>query len=405
MITYMKDINNEKKTPDDLVVGRLVSGTLINSPSPVLNSGFNIPLDTLVDYLLGTGNFENIDLFALAGFLKSTSLHDTISRSYIHGEKIIATKDELKKEYEKFLIESKMKFPYSINLYSANHIISFLDDLKKMICDLNYIAYVSDSKLDIDSTINQIKTNLKYELWVKCFAADGLTDCDITAQERILEVISPYFTDSYTAQSLPNNPFRNSDDYIFCLIAPHKYKLNTLESIKDVLNKDTNKLLAKLLEDGLSSLQKDVVTYRSEDIIKLSIICHYILYILIEYVIRFSQEFHDIASFIHGETTYDGLSGPEAYIPLTVHELLSIYKAGDYKYSHEAGDTMLMSDNLRLNEIDEAYKRKWAQLQKTYIKIFKVGISKILSHANALFLENITGESPISTANTPVEQW
>jgi hypothetical protein len=68
--------------------------------------------------------------------------------------------------------------------------------------------------------------------------------------------------------------------------------------------------------------------------------------------------------------------------------------SGHEIYSGEAENIMSMKDNVKQNEIDEAYKRKWAQLQKVYIKIFKVGISKILSRANAFFFKKYYGRIP-----------
>jgi hypothetical protein len=53
-----------------------------------------------------------------------------------------------------------------------------------------------------------------------------------------------------------------------------------------------------------------------------------------------------------------------------------------------------MQSNVKLNEIDESYKRKWAQLQKTYIKIFKVGTSKIVSKVNSVFFKKYYGRIP-----------
>jgi hypothetical protein len=400
MITYIKDYNSVKETKENLVVSQVNNSTFINPVTPTLNGEINIPYDTLIDFLNDKGNLDGFDLFSFANFLKATPINTVISQSRIQGEKLTTSIDELEKEYEKFSLESKMKFPYSINLYSSNHIISFFNNLKNAISELNYLAYVSDSKLDIDGTLHQLKTNVLYELWVEMSSSNDNKQAEVTTQEMILKVISPYVVGHYLTQSLPNNPFRNSQDYINSLITPYKYKISILEYTKELLNLNTNTLLAKLLEGGLYSLQKDVVTYRSDDIIKLFLICNYIFNVLVEYVIIFSQEFHDIADFIHGEVTYGDLSGQEVHIPLTVHELFGLVNLeGDrvytaYTYSGEAENTMGMSDNVRLNEIDEAYKRKWAQLQKAYIKIFKVGISKILSRANAFFFKKYYGRIP-----------
>jgi hypothetical protein len=399
MITYIKDFTTKKKEENNLVVSQVNTNTFINSFTPTLNSEINIPYDTFFNYLCDEGNLEGVDLFSFADFLKSTSIYDVISQSHIQGEKITASIDDLKKEYEKFSLESKMKFPYSINFYSSSHIISFLNNLKKIIFELNYIAYVSDSKLDIDSTLHELKTTLKYEFWIGNDARDFNDSATVTSQEMILKTVSPYIIGQYTIQSPPNNPFRAYQDYINSLISPYKYKLDILECIKELLNQNTNILLARLLEGGLYALQKDVVTYRSNDIIKLFLVCNYILHILVEYVIRFSQEFHDVADFIHGEIINGDLSSQEAHIPLTVHEIFGLLNFentyyGNAVYSGEAENTMSMKDNVKLNEIDETYKRKWAQLQKAYIKIFKVGISKILSRGNAFFFKKYYGRIP-----------
>jgi hypothetical protein len=177
---------------------------------------------------------------------------------------------------------------------------------------------------------------------------------------------------------------------------PYKYKFDILEHAKDPLNKNINLLLQYLLQGGLFLLQKKVVTYRSKNIIELFIICHYLLHLLIEYTIKFSQEFHDIASFVHGEISNNGLNDSESCVPETVHELFRLLENNNGKpeYAIEAEAYMSMKDNIALNDIDESYKRKWDQLQKIYIKIFKVGISKIVSKANALFFKKYYGRIP-----------
>jgi hypothetical protein len=419
MISYIKYFNSNE-TENEIRKERSLSTQVntdrfINSFSPLIDSGLTIPYDNLVNILKDKNDtmdsndrkLSNENISSIIELLRKISINDILNNSHILGDKITASSDDLEKEYNKFSLESKMKFPYSINLYSSNvSIISFFNNIKKIISDLNYIAYVSDSKSEIDSVLKQSKHNLATMLDIETADDETYRDslescfCDATSLEQcLLYLTTPYFVDRYFIKannSFPNNPFTGKYEYIEFLINPYKYKLNLLEHAKGIFDKSCNLLLTNLYEGGINLLQKTTMTYRSKDIIELFVICYYILHLLIEYVIRFSRELHDVSSFIHNEISTGGLSDLEAYIPPTVHEMFNLLKIeSEYsRYSSEAEKYMSMKQDIRLNEIDESYKRKWAQLQKAYIKIFKVGISKIVSRANSVFFKKYYGRIP-----------
>jgi hypothetical protein len=357
-------------------------------------------MDVFIEFLSNDdGTFNDGDIDSFSHNLQSISLKDIITKSHILGEKIDVNYNDIIKEYELFCLESKMKFLYSINIdHSRRTTISFLKDMEKIISDLNYCAYLVNSKSEIDSIITSSKNILRYEFYLGSNNAYKKCELSSTIEDNIITIISPYFVDNYINENLlPNNPFHSLEEYIICLLSPYKYKFTILESVKNVLNLNNNILLANFIEGGIELLRKNVVTYRSQEIINLFIITHYIIHLIIENVLQFSQELHDVASFIHSEIVNNGINESESYVPKTVHDHFRIVCTENDSYSFESemlDNPLSKSDNTRLNAIDETYKRKWAQLQKIYIKIFKIGISKIVSRANASFFKKYYGRIP-----------
>jgi hypothetical protein len=391
MITFIDESKNKTIFPTPLENTKLCDKILFDKCLPVLNSPFTINGDKLFNYLSNNnGELKDIDFYFLIGLLNDIDIKElirnfTIMHNYINSPTDI---DEIKEQYKKFILLSKMKFPYNIDLYISNYIIRIMKNSVNIINALNYCAFVSNSKSEIDDSINKDKNLLKYELWLSNKTNNNL-------EEMIHLNISPFNVPMYFDYSTSNNPFHTIDDYILCLLTPYKFKLNNLREIKSIFNTENNKLYKLMLEGGYNQLQKEVLTYRAKDIINLFLVSLYAAHIIIEYNLLYSKELHEVAFFIYNETQCDTIHEPQVLIPYSVHEsfrLLEIDNPRNKMYSFEAQNSM--QDNVRLNDIDEQYKRKWAQLQKIYIKIFKVGISKIYSKVNSLFFKKYYGRIP-----------
>jgi hypothetical protein len=366
--------------------------TLADKYLPILNSSFSIEKEDLLNYLSHDDEIKNIDFYFLTDLLRVIDIKKLISESRVMNHTIDLDINTIKDDYDKYNIESRMRFPYSISIYFSNFIIGFIKNFSYIIHNLNYCAFVSDSKSEIDSLIEESKKIFSYELWL---ASNRFNQNNI--EEMLHVIMTPFTVEKYFDYSSPNNPFKSKNDYIDCLMYPYKFMLGNLTGIKDIFNGEKNKLYSILL-DGYTQLQKNVLTYRSKDIINLFLICMYVIHLIIEYNLLYSRELHEVAYFIYNEIQSHGINETEVYIPSSVHELFKLLKIdGDYnkKMSYEAAKQVNnMQNNMRLEDIDESYKRKFDQLQKTYIKIFKVGISKIFSKANSLFFKKYYGRIP-----------
>jgi hypothetical protein len=390
MITFInenKEINTILPSPK---INKSCEKTLFGEYLPVINSPFTIRGDELFNCLSCGSELKDINFSSLVDLFKTIDVKNLIGKSKIMNNNISLDIETIKKDYDKFNLESKMKFPYTINLYMSNYNIRIIKHITHSINNLNYGAFVSDSKSEIDDIVNDTKMLLRYDLF--------LPNSKDNLDEIIHTVITPFATAAnYIADTYPspNTPFHKKDDYITCLLAPYKYKLNNLSGINNIFNTEKNKLYALML-NGYNALQKEVLTYRAKDIITLFLIIMYITYVIIEYNLVYSKELHEVAFFIYNEIQYDAINESQVLIPYSVHELFRLFNLDDNGsyYSTEAQNTMSMQDNIKLNEIDESYKRRWAQLQKIYIKVFKVGISKILSKANSLFFKKYYGRIP-----------
>jgi hypothetical protein len=114
----------------------------------------------------------------------------------------------------------------------------------------------------------------------------------------------------------------------------------------------------------------------------------------VEMLLKFTNELHAVSNFIYQEIEEGNVKETEVCIPPSVHELFkqAACQIPDADSSSEAsGMPPGMKENIRIDQVDESYKKKLLQLQKIYIKIFKVGISKLTSKANSLFFKKYYG--------------
>jgi hypothetical protein len=401
MITFLHTISQEDRvqnTPEEIPDCK---HTLSHPNSFLLNSPYTIPLETLRSYLNPESSCHtiNCDLSGLVDTLRSfdiqTIMTDSHTRSNISSEYI----NSLRKKYESFCLESKMKFPYSVNLYSSNYVVSLLKNIQKIMSNLNFAAYLSNSKYEIDRIIFEAKDTLQYELSLRCnrniFSGDMHNANNI--EDIIFGILSPYTVSGHIEQVPLNNPFYIFDDYFLCLAMKEKYKLKNIYPVKQIFNDDNILYKNFYKEEGIKNLLKTVLTYKSNDIIFLYIIYHYLTNLVIEYVLQFTHELHAIAHFIYSEIEQDNIKSPNVYIPQSIyaHFRLIEFNNFDNDYSHESENMNIsMKQNVAINDIDENYKQKWAQLQKTYIKIFKVGTSKLISKVDSLFFKKYYGRIP-----------
>jgi hypothetical protein len=235
----------------------------------------------------------------------------------------------------------------------------------------------------------RVKDTLRYNFQSMCIG-DKYRDVE-NIEEQLSILLSPL----YIREKPLNNPFIKTD-YIDSLASPHLYKMRNLEFVKNVFDTDKNLLLKIFQDSGLIGLKKKVLTYCSTYIIELFLLCLYIAYLSVEYILIFSQELHDIAYFIHTSIEQNEVTTKASYIPYSIHEQWRLYKIEntDSSFSKEEANITNMQSNKRLEDIDESYKRRWNQLQKAYIKIFKVGLSKIVSKSKAGFFRKYYGRIP-----------
>jgi hypothetical protein len=399
MITFLNNIKSEENLSYTAPPSSKIETTFILQYLPLLQGPCTIPFSVMKKYLNTTDNFDfsSFDISGLSSILKSIDIKSLIKNSKNTYTVSAHDNETLKKQYVKFQLESKMEFPYRINLYSTNYIVSFFDSLKTITNNLNYAAFVATSKYEIDSIISDSKELLKYKFGLKCNIEtfrDTASEDTYNTEDAIFLTVTPFSIDNYKT----NTPFYKADDYILCLTSPYKYKLQNLDPIKGMFKVSDNLLYRYFIEGGLTNIQKKVLTYKANDIIFLYIVSLYLTYLIVEYILQFTNELHDIAHFIYRETEEGNVKEAEVYIPVSIHEHFrhinfSIPISG---YSTEEDNSMKVSmkENIRIDQIDENYKQKWAKLQKTYIKIFKVGISKLISKANSLFFKKYYGRIP-----------
>jgi hypothetical protein len=408
MITYLPSIDKETSQPSIHITEK--PDTLAHREFfTLLANSFTVPLDVFSTYIRGPCESINqeIDLVFLAGLLQKTDIKKLLlEQTTITRELEIDSTNTLMENYEKFSLESKMQFPYTVSLYSNNYISTFLNNLKNIISNLNYCAFVSGSKSEIDSILKSSKDIIGYELWLHddVYSAYNLENAyldDLMGLTLSPFTVSKFLLDQYRRDhlKLANNPFGSPGAYIACLLTPYKYKINSLKNIKDILNPERSLLYGKLLEGGYEALQKSVMTYRGDEIITLFLFCQYIVYFIVEFSIRFSQELYDVAYFIHSSYINKDYSDSQVFIPYTVHEIFRLCNVDgeDLSHSKEAQSIDQLNpqaSNINPNKIDENYKNKWLKLQKAYVKIFKVGISKIFSKGNSLFFKKYYGRIP-----------
>jgi hypothetical protein len=364
---------------------------------PLMTSGFAINISDFSSYLSSDINLD-IDIAGLTEILRSIDIKDLIIGSRVIKDPIDESKDELIYKYNKFVLESKNKFIYSvhINMY-YNSIDCILGLINKIMMDLNYIAFVSKDKYEIDEVIEKSKYNLKDALWLgknDNLKSYSLCDRDCNLEDKINIVTSPFSLSEYRIYRTTNNTPFKSEDYIRFLLSPHIFKLNHLEVIKSILDADENVLYYIMREGGLTELKKRVLTYRSFDIIELFLYCMYIVYLVIEYVLVYTQELHDAARFIYDEIEDNDYYSPHVFIPPSLHNIFRICEIGDDPSLSTEADSMQLNYNDGLEAIDKSYKNKFDQLQKAYINIFKIGMSKILSRKNSLFFKKYYGRIP-----------
>jgi hypothetical protein len=401
MITFLNTINSKENSSYKVNYSPpKTEDTLISQHFCFLHGPYTIPFDIIKKYLTTHDNFDtsSLNLSSLGDILKSFDIKSVIKNSR-SAHAIHTDEDALKKQYDNFHLESKMEFPYRIDLYTSNHIISFLNNIKSTITHLNYAAFVTTSKCEIDSIITECKALLKYEFRLSGFCNCGPAFFNVgnTVEDIVFLIFNPFSINLYTNDKT-NNPFYKVDDYILCLKYPHKYKLQNLEPLKGTFKTSDNLLYANFIEGGLENLQRKVLTYKANEIIFLYLICLYLIYLMVEYVLQFTDELHNVAYFIYSEMEEGNIKEPEVYIPLSIHEHFRYidFSMSSHEYSSEADNSMKVSmkENMRIDQIDENYKQKWAKLQKTYIKIFKVGISKLISKANSFFFKKYYGRIP-----------
>jgi hypothetical protein len=404
MITYLKEYNTGGKNNEinnneneEISTPQRLSGIYL----PLINSQFSIPADMIINYLHEKGKIDYSYILSLSDILKKIPSVDQISKSQVPDNPDI-DEEELNKEYENFSLNSRMKFPYSVNMYSSNNtIISFFSNLKTISDDLNYISFLAKNKSEIDDSIKKSIDLLRYELvmGIGPMSNEKLENKSFTTEDLLEYMISPYCVDKYSLTNQPyNNPFVSFNDYKLFLLSPNRNKIALIENITGYFS-SSNILLKNFITGGIVSLKKSVITYRANDIIELFIICLYLIRLLLEYINKYTCELHDIAKFVHEESTSGDLNESEVFIPETIHNkirLIDLDESDGYSREelNQLGINPSPSDRIKLNEIDEQYKRKWAQLQKAYIKIFKVGLSKIISKVNSLFFKKYYGRIP-----------
>jgi hypothetical protein len=392
MISYLHTIaskEDKKPIPIKDIQKKITPDTFSQKFFPLINDGFTVGAEELLSFLRYDENLS-MSLHDISHLLLSIDIRKLILEAKIirHGT-INPDKESLRKQYLKYTVETRNRFPYFI--YSCQF-SSEIDDLfgflKKTMNNLNYVAFVSKNKYDIDETIKSIKDNLYSNLFWSMGCSGYKKDINI---EDAIHIHSSPFAIHY-GDNLTNNPFRNSDQYLEYLLTPYIYKLNRLENAKEIFNSKENILLSIFLGNGLLGLQKKVLTYRSYDIIVLFLLCLYITYLLIEHVLMYNQELYDVAYFIYEEIENDDYYGTQVYIPPSIHDMFRLHELDEY--STEADTMQFKQDNVALQDIDESYKRRFSQLQKAYINIFKVGVSKILSKKNSLFFKKYYGRIP-----------
>jgi hypothetical protein len=401
MITYVKDAEKDAPAKGGLLV-RIKEGadTLVHYRPVLLDSPAGIPCGYFFRYLAGgaaSPHGDKPDLSLLAGLLQAADLKKFLKETPVILGETYADAASLKADYKAFTLESRMQFPYTINLYAFSCIAAFIGNLKDIVRNLNYCAHLSESRGEIDSVIKTSKEIISYELWVKDWKDYSFQDCSLC--DMIGAAMSPFTVSrqlfSRGPVSFAGNPFGSENDFIACLAAPWRHKFNSLRGIGEIINPEKNLLYARLLE-GYEALQRSVVTYRGEEIIELFLYCFYAANAAAEHAARFSQELHDTAYFIYSSLKNNDCREAPAYVPGSVHDILRIYSpgGGTAGFSSEAANELTAAKNIALDKIDENYKRAWDQLQKAYIKIFKAGISKIVSKKNSLFFKKYYGRIP-----------
>jgi hypothetical protein len=388
MITYMQNTKEEiSKAFEYILIRRPPS--LIDPQYPLINTYSLLTKRDLYQIFNQVGSpIKNFDKETLINQILNIDIKSLLLESIDCSLNEPFNKENFINDYSQFSIQNKIHFHYYINSFFSckgkSIIRLILESIQYAVEQLNYAAFISNTKTEIDECIKHARQSVGMRLTKYMYDSMSLEETDMV--DYINYLINPY--DILYYDNATTTPFDNSEEYIGYLTIPYKYKIIQLQEVPILLNTNKNVLYNRLLSNNLNS----ICTYRIDEIVRLYVILQYLVYLIIAYVTQYTWECHEVSRFIYDRIHEN--TNQLIYIPESLKEkLIQVLGNNSYVYSNEAVEGYKTS-NIKLDQIDESYKSKMAFLQKIYIKVFKIGISKLISKANMSFFKKYYGRIP-----------
>jgi hypothetical protein len=388
MITYNASFKNESEENGDteaLLLKR--QQTLFDPMYPLLHTPSVITTENLFSILENTElPICNFDVDSLITSMAGIDVKQLLQESIDCTISIPFNQEAFTQDYIKFVLHNKIEFFYNITGFFTYNYQSKIQKVLKAILYamqiLNYAAFISDNADEIDSLIAMARE----AVWLKVnqynissFGRPEIKDIDVV--EYINEVISPY---GFYPE---NTPFDNADEYIGFLTTPYIYKIYQLEDLPQIFDVNANLLYNSFLQNKLTGL----CTYRADEIVRLYSVLQYITYLCISHVLEYTWELHSVSRFIYNHIYED--AADVVFIPESIKTRITVILQDKTLNQSSEADTMQTS-NIALDKIDESYKSKMLSLQKIYIKVFKIGISKLMNKGSVKFFKKYYGRIP-----------